>query len=94
MIALQPLIDFAWTQGPVFWLLVFAALLATEAISGKAWWIWGAVGAAVAAGLTLWLNLEPWIEAVAFLAATILGVAYSLQMRFAAARRKKILQAA
>ena len=88
MTVLKPLIDYAWTQGPTFWLLVAAALLAAEAVSGRAWWIWGAIGAAIASLMTLWLSLNPFVEALAFVAASLLGLVYSLQMRIAAAKRK------
>jgi membrane protein implicated in regulation of membrane protease activity len=88
MTAFNTMVDYAWTQGPVFWLLVAAALLSVEAISGKAWWIWGSAGAGVTALLTLWLNLNPYLETLAFVAATVLGLVYSLQLRIALARRK------
>ena len=72
----------------VFWLIVAAAFLTLESISGRAWWTWVAAGAGVAALLTLWLDLSVLLECAAFLAASLLGLVYSLQMRLAAARLK------
>jgi membrane protein implicated in regulation of membrane protease activity len=85
---MTPLAAYVAANGPVFWLAVAAAMLALEAMSGRAWWIWVAFGAGVAALLSLWLDLSLLLEFAAFIAATILGVVYSLQMRIAAARRK------
>ena len=92
--SLAPLVGYISANGPVFWLVVAAAFLALEAISGRAWWTWVAAGAGVAALLTLWLDLPVALEVAAFVAASVLGVVYSLQMRLAAARLKLRQQAA
>jgi membrane protein implicated in regulation of membrane protease activity len=92
--SLAALIVYISANGPVFWLAVAAVFLALEAISGRAWWTWVAAGAGVAALLTLWLDLAVLLEVAAFVAASILGLIYSLQMRLAAARLKLRHQAA
>lgn len=86
--SLAPLVGYISANGPVFWLVVAAVILALEAFSGRAWWTWVAAGAGVAALLTLWLDLGVLLELAAFVAASILGLVYSLQMRLAAARLK------
>jgi membrane protein implicated in regulation of membrane protease activity len=91
---LAPLVGYISANGPVFWLVVAAAFLTLESISGRAWWTWVAAGAGVAALLTLWLDLSVLLEFAAFVAASLLGLLYSLQMRLAAARLKLRQQAA
>jgi membrane protein implicated in regulation of membrane protease activity len=79
----MPLLAYAYADanGAAFWLIVAAVCLAAEVIGGRGWAIWGAFGAGVAAALTAWLNLNLGLEALAFIAATALGVLYRLRAR-------------